>query len=85
MFIPFKLQLIDDWKRAHHFASVQLSALLALIYSVLPVVADQWSGVAPTFVSWFPKNGQQWAPIIGCALVILARITQKAPPAPSGQ
>jgi len=84
MFDMIRIRLIDDWKQAHHFASVQLSALLALLYSLLPVVADQWPGVAPTFVSFFPEHGQQWAPVIGCLLVIVARITQKASP-PSGQ
>lgn len=71
--------LIDDWKKAYKFASVRLAALLALFYSLIPLAADQWPNVMPSFVSWFPQHGQQWAPVIGSALFIVARIVQRPP------
>lgn len=72
-----KLELIAEWRRAWKFASVQMATLLTLSFSLVPVAAEQWPNVAPSFVSWFPKNGQQWAPIIGSALVIAARLVKR--------
>lgn len=69
--------LIEDWRKAWKYASVQLAALLALIYSLIPLAADQWPNVMPSFISWFPAHGQQWAPVIGSTLFIIARIVQR--------
>jgi hypothetical protein len=74
-----KQLLIDDWRAAYKFASVRVAALLTLLYSLIPLAADQWPNVMPSFISWFPKNGQQYAPIIGSVLFILARVVQRPP------
>jgi hypothetical protein len=74
-----KQLLIEDWRAAYKFASVRVAALLALLYSLIPLAADQWPNVMPSFISWFPKNGQQYAPIIGSVLFILARVVQRPP------
>ncbi|SAL10619.1 hypothetical protein AWB73_00136 [Caballeronia turbans] len=74
-----KQVLIDDWRKAYKFASIRLAAFLALVYSLIPLAADQWPNVMPSFISWFPKNGQQWAPIVGSVLFILARVVQRPP------
>lgn len=74
-----KLILIEDWRKAHKFASVRLAALLALLYSLLPLAADQWPNVAPSFISMFPQHGQQWAPVIGSVLFIAARLVRRPP------
>lgn len=74
-----KQLLIDDWKRAHRFLSVRLAALLAALYALIPLAADQWPQVMPSFVSWFPQHGQQWAPVIGALLVIAARLLNQRP------
>lgn len=71
--------LIDDWKKAYKFASIRVAALLALLYSLVPLVSDQWPNVMPAFVSWFPAHGQQWAPVIGSLLFIAARVVQHPP------
>lgn len=69
--------LIEDWRKAYKYASIQLAALLALLYSMIPLAADQWPNVMPSFISWFPAHGQQWAPVIGSALFIVARLVQR--------
>jgi hypothetical protein len=69
--------LIEDWRKAWKFASIQLAALLAMLYSLIPLVSDQWPNVMPTFITWFPAHGQQWAPVIGSLLFILARVVQR--------
>jgi hypothetical protein len=71
--------LIEDWRKAWKFASIRLAALLALLYSLIPLAADQWPNVMPSFISWFPAHGQQWAPVIGSALFIIARLVQRPP------
>jgi hypothetical protein len=74
-----KQLLIEDWRAAYKFASVRVAAFLTLLYSLIPLAADQWPNVMPSFVAWFPKNGQQYAPIIGSVLFILARVVQRPP------
>jgi hypothetical protein len=74
-----KQLLIEDWRAAYKFASVRVAAFLTLLYSLIPLAADQWPNVMPSFISWFPKNGQQYAPIIGSVLFILARVVQRPP------
>jgi hypothetical protein len=69
--------LIDDFHKAWKFTSIRLAALLALLYSLIPLAADQWPNVMPSFVSWFPAHGQQWAPVIGSVLFIAARVVQR--------
>ncbi|PQV51873.1 hypothetical protein [Paraburkholderia sp. BL21I4N1] len=69
--------LIEDWRKAWKYASVQLAALLAMLYSVIPLAADQWPNVMPSFIFWFPAHGQQWAPVIGSVLFIVARVVQR--------
>lgn len=69
--------LIEDWRKAYKYASIQLAALLALLYSMIPLAADQWPNVMPSFISWFPAHGQQWAPVIGSAMFIVARLVQR--------
>jgi hypothetical protein len=71
--------LIADWRKAWKFASIRLAALLAMLYSLIPLVADQWPSVMPSFISWFPAHGQQWAPVIGSVLFIVARVVQRPP------
>lgn len=71
--------LIEDWRTAYKFASVRLAALLALLYSLIPLAADQWPNVMPSFISMFPQHGQQWAPVIGSVLFIVARLVQRPP------
>ena len=71
--------LIEDWRKAWKFASIRLAALLALLYSLIPLAADQWPNVMPSFIGMFPQHGQQWAPVIGSVLFILARVLQKPP------
>lgn len=74
-----KQYLIDDWRAAWKYASIRLAALLAMLYSLIPLAAEQWPNVMPSFISWFPAHGQQWAPIVGSLLFILARVVQRPP------
>lgn len=48
-----KLQLIDEWKRAHQYLTVKLAALLALIstaWDYIPAVRDY---LDPAWLKWF--------------------------------
>lgn len=73
---PWRVRFVDDIRRAHHFASVRVGALFGVLLTVMPVLAEQWPNVAPTFVFFFPHGGEQWAPIIGVVLIILARLVR---------
>jgi hypothetical protein len=77
--VNWKLQLIDEWKSAHKFASVQFSTVFALLFALVPVVAEHWTDIAPVLLKLFPSNGHQWVPVAGLLIVIVARVIQKVP------
>jgi hypothetical protein len=52
--------------------------LTAATLATVPVVADRWPDLAPAFVALFPQNGQQWAPVVGVGLTIVAPIVSQA-------
>ncbi|MGA0588106.1 hypothetical protein ACO2Q2_13395 [Dyella sp. KRB-257] len=71
------MKLIDDWKQAHKFGSVQIAGSGALLgYLAAGLIA---SGAAAQWVGLIPM----WA-VFGlgafiCTLVVLARILQRSP------
>lgn len=70
--------LIDEWSAIRKWWSVWAGILVAAILTGVPIVADQWPQLAPSFIALFPKHGQQWAPVIGVALMIVARLISQA-------
>lgn len=70
--------LTAEWSEIKTWWSMWAGTLSAIVLTSVPVIADRWPDVVPTFVSIFPKHGQQWAPIIGIVLVILARLIDQA-------
>lgn len=72
----WRVGLVDNWRRAHRFACVQVAGFMGLLFVIVPELADQWSNVLPAFIHYFPHNGEQIGPIIGSVLVIIARILQ---------
>lgn len=71
------MRLIDDWKQAHKFGSVQIAGAGALLgYLAAGLIASgaaaQWVGIIPI-----------WA-VFGlgaliCTLVVVARVLQRTP------
>lgn len=69
------MKLIEDWKRAHHFGSVQVAGVGSFLgYLAAGLVASgaatQWVGLVPMWAV-FLFGG------IICNLIILARILQR--------
>lgn len=58
--------------------SVRCGIVGILILTGLPALNDQFPNIAPSLMQWFPKNGQQWVPILGAAIAILTRIISQA-------
>lgn len=61
-----KINLIPEWRQAWKFASVQLTALLALLLSLEPLV--------PQITAYLPPH---WAAYLSGA-ILLARVIQQA-------
>lgn len=70
----YRFRLIDDWRRAHKFGSLQIGGALALLAEVLPVLADHWGEAAPYILKFFPGHDQAIGPFIGVVLMIAARL-----------
>ncbi|MEX3690114.1 hypothetical protein AB3X91_03665 [Paraburkholderia sp. BR14263] len=69
-----KLKLIDEWRQAHRFASVRLSALMAALIGIGPSVLAAWSQLPDDLKTQLPQG---WGRVIatgGFVLVLVARI-----------
>jgi hypothetical protein len=71
------MKLIDDWKQAHHFGSVQMAGTGALIGALAAGLMA--SGMIVPWLGLIPE----WAVFAGgaviCVLTVLARILQRDP------
>ena len=70
--------LIAEWSAIRKWWSVWAGVFAAVALTGIPIIADQWPQLAPTFVALFPKHGEQWAPVVGVALMIIARLLNQA-------
>lgn len=59
------MKLIDDWRRAHRFASMWIAAGLAVV-----AAAEQFS---PALHTWLPD----WWPAVGAGLFAVARVLKQ--------
>lgn len=66
-----KLELVDDWKRAWRWASVQLAALVALAAGFL----TQFPTVLQGLTLYVPER---WRPVAAIALALVAFIVPTA-------
>lgn len=69
---------IADLKTIRSWWSVRIGALGVILLAAIPAIADQFPQVAPSLTSFFPKHGQQWVPIAGAVLAVLARVVSQA-------
>lgn len=76
-----KVELVENWQRAHKWSSVRFSAALAVAYAALASIApwigplsDHWPEMAPFILKFFPSASQAVGPFIGAVLCILARV-----------
>lgn len=58
--------------------SVWAGVVVTTIFTAVPVIADHWPELVPGFIALFPKHGKQWAPLIGVALIVAARVISQA-------
>lgn len=71
--------LAERWAVMHRYWSVRIGAVGVLLMAGVPELANQYfPNIAPALLHWFPHNGQQWVPIGGAVLAILARIVSQA-------
>jgi hypothetical protein len=45
--------------------------------AAIPAISDQFPNVAPSLLTFFPKHGQQWVPIAGALLAVVARVVSQ--------
>lgn len=70
--------LVADIKTIRSWWSVRVGAVGVILLAAIPAISDQFPNVAPSLVSFFPKHGQQWVPIVGAVLAVLARVVSQA-------
>lgn len=70
--------LIADLKTIRSWWSVRVGAFGIVLMAGIPALSDQFPNVAPSLLAFFPKHGQQWVPIAGALLAVIARIVSQA-------
>ncbi|KVS50714.1 hypothetical protein WK39_28040 [Burkholderia cepacia] len=71
-----KLKLIDNWQHAHHFGSVQLSGVMALVFGAGPALFSAWGAVPDDLKASLPQGWARWIATGGFVLVVAARVLQ---------
>jgi hypothetical protein len=71
--------LADRWKIMRGWWSVHVGVAGIVLMAAVPELSDQYfPNIAPALLHWFPNHGQQWVPIGGAVLAIIARIVSQA-------
>jgi hypothetical protein len=65
---PLRVRLIDNWRDAHHFVSMHLSAGLAAVLAIGPALLSTW-GAMPDDLKQMLPNG--WGRYIAIAAFVL--------------
>lgn len=75
---PHHPMLSGSFREIRSWWSVRCGVIGILILTGIPALSDQFPNIAPSLVSWFPKHGAQWVPVLGAAIAILSRIVSQA-------
>ncbi|MEX3628764.1 MAG: hypothetical protein VB138_03995 [Burkholderia sp.] len=70
-----KFQLIDEWREAHRFSSVRLSALMATVFAIGPSLLSAWAALPDDLKQVLPTGWARTIAVGAFLLVLLARVT----------
>lgn len=70
-----KITLIEDWRRAHRFASIRVAAAFAFLLGIGPSLLGAWNSLPDDLKSALPNGTARWVSIAGFALCMLTRVT----------
>jgi hypothetical protein len=65
---------VDRWRVMRRWWSVRIGVLGVAAMAGIPALSDQFPNIAPSLISYFPKHGAQWVPILGAVIAIAARV-----------
>lgn len=68
----------DRWSRMHRWWSVRIGVVGAIVLAGIPELSNQFPNLAPSLLAWFPHSGQQWVPVAGVVLAVVARVVSQA-------
>lgn len=71
---PHRSPWTERWRHMRGFWSIHIGVMGIILLTGVPALSDQFPNIAPSLVAWFPKHGQQWVPVAGAVLAIVARI-----------
>jgi hypothetical protein len=71
-----RIKLIDDWRAAHKFGSVQVSGAMAIIFGAGPALLDAWRMLPDDLKDSLPHGWAHWIATGGFVLVLAARLLQ---------
>jgi hypothetical protein len=71
---PHQSMWAEPWAAMQKWWSVRIGVLGMAAMAGIPALADQFPHIAPSLISWFPKHGQQWVPVLGAGIAVVARV-----------
>jgi len=75
-----RIRLVDDWRDAHMFMSVRLSAIFAALFAVGPGLIGAWNAMPDDLKVHLPHGWARWIASGGFVLIAVARVLQKSDP-----
>lgn len=73
------MRLVDDWKNAWKWASVQISTGAALLFAVGPDLLTAWGLMPGDLKSALPDGTARWISVAAFLLVLLGRVFTRTP------
>lgn len=73
------MRLVDDWKNAWKWASVQISTGAALVFAIGPDLLAAWGLLPQDLKSALPDGSARWISAAAFLLVLLGRVFTRQP------
>lgn len=71
-----RLRLIDDWRKAYKFASVQLAAVFTFLFGLGPSLVNSWSFIPDDMKNALPQGMARWIALAALGLILFGRVTK---------
>lgn len=71
-----RLRMIDDWRKAYKFATVQFAAAFTFLFGVGPDLIHSWSFIPDDLKNALPQGMARWIALVAFGIILFGRVTK---------
>lgn len=79
-----RLRLIDDWRKAYKFATIQFATFFVFLFGLGPSLVNSWSFIPDDLKNALPQGTARWLALAAFLLTLLGRVTKLDRKQPQG-